>query len=73
MDMGFSELKTIMLSVQSSVKNMETGFPQFEKSVKDVKLVESQTEINRNVKELTDKVEKLETKILRAVKKSEKD
>ena len=55
-----------MLSVQSSVKNMETRFSQFEKSLEDVKesnrkLVESQREINDNVKELTDRVEKLET------------
>ena len=45
---------------------METRFSQFEKSLEDVKesnrkLVESQTEINNNVKELTDRVEKLET------------
>ena len=76
-DMDFSELKTIMLSVQSSIKNMETRFSQFEKSLEDVKesnrkLVESQTEINDNVKELTDRVEKLETDLKSSEEKKER-
>ena len=76
-DIGLSELKTIMLSVQSSVQNMETRFSNFEQSLKEVKesnqkLAESQEEINQNVKELNDRVGQLETDLKSSEEKREK-
>lgn len=40
-DAGYSELKTIMLLVQNIMKNMDTQFSQFEKSLKDLKELNS--------------------------------
>ena len=76
-DPNITELKNIMLTVQTSVQNMEGKFSQLEKSIQDVKesnqkLIESNSEIKGNVQDLTKRVESLETELQASEEKRER-
>ena len=67
-DPNITELKNIMLTVQTSVQNMKGKFSDLEKSMKEVKesherLIESNNEIKEDVKDQTKRVESLETEL----------
>ena len=67
-DTSNAKLKTIMLTVQASVQNMESKFLQLEKSIQEVKdsnakLIQSNCEIKDNVKDLANIVETLEIEL----------
>ena len=67
-DPNITELKHIMLSVQTSVQNMEGKFSDLEKSMKEVKEsnerpIESNNEVKEDVKDPTKRVESLKTEL----------
>ena len=67
-DCSFNELKSIMLSVQTTVGNVEHRLTEFEKSMKEIKdsnkaLIENNIKLNDNMQSLDEKVTNLEKEL----------
>ena len=74
---SISELKGIMLDVQTRMRNMESKFSNFEQSLKDVtdtsnRLLESNKVMNESIVDLNSKVENLEEQLKVSEERCEK-